>query len=396
MNKIFRQLSLVAAVLVLFGGIFYFRYLSVQKAPPARKPEAQATLRQVQTLEVKNGSLPTDLEIQGRLVAFDKVEIFSEVQGVLRENSKAFKVGNRFTKGALLLSIEDEEARLSVLAQRAALLNAITQMMPDLKIDYAAGFPNWKAYLDQYNIEAPLRPFPEPVNEQEKYFVATRNLHNQYYAIKSAEARLGKYNIYAPFAGVVTVAGTNPGALVRPGQKLGELMDTGNYELEATVNLSDLKYLKPGQQVSLFSDDISGNWQGRIKRVSDQIDANTQTVKVFVGVSGSNLREGMYLRGGVKSGSIDQAYALPRFLLVNQEAVYELVEGSLRLHPVQVVKLTPDQAIVRGLKDGTVLLGERVVGAYEGMKVGIKGGNVSPPAPQAEEVKADERPSAGG
>ena len=374
MSDNIRKISVVAGVLIpLFLAVFAYNYLSSQKAPPEKKSAIGDDARRVETITVKNGSVPSTLDVQGRLVAFDKIDILAEVSGILESTSNTFKVGSRFAKGSVMIQIDSEEAELNLLSQKSTLQNAITQMMPDLKIDYPESFEHWINYLQQFDIEKPIQPFPKPLNDKEKFFIATRNIHSQYYNIKSAETRLSKYKIYAPFSGVITQAAINPGSLVRVGQKLGELMNTSNYELEATVRLADLNYIKIGSLVALRSDDIEGNWTGRIKRISDQIDENTQTVIVYIGVTGSKLKEGMYLRGGVKLKNIENAFEIPRDLLVDQTKVYKIENDSiLALQAVEVIKSTETTVIVGGLDDGTQLLKEIFPGIYEGMIVELK------------------------
>ncbi len=374
MKNNIRKISVVAGVLLpLFIAVFAYNYLSNQKAPPKKKDFVGKDLRRVEVLTVDNNTVPSTLDVQGRLVAFDKIDILAEVSGILEPTSNTFKVGSRFAKGSVMLNIDSEEAELNLLSQKSTLLNAITQLMPDLKIDYPESFDHWRAYLQQFDIEKPIQPFPEPLNDKEKFFIATRNIQSQYYNIKSAESRLSKYKIYAPFSGVITEASINPGSLVRVGQKLGELMNINNYELEATIRLADLNYIKIGSLVSLHSDDIAGNWSGRIKRISDQIDASTQTVVVYIGVSGNNLKEGMYLRGDVELKNIENAFELPRNLLVNESTVYKIQNDSiLTLQKVNIIKITEKTAIVSGLKDGTKLLKELFPGVFEGMLVEIK------------------------
>ncbi len=364
--------GLLAAIpfLILFAAIFNFIFLGQQRKPPKRINSGNE-LRTVETMLVSNNDIPSQLNAQGRLVAYDKIDLFAEVSGILKPNAKSFKIGNRFGKGATLLSIDDAEARLNLLSQKSNLQNAITQLMPDLKIDYPESFEHWKAYLDAFDLEAPIQAFPEPINEQEKFFIAARNLHSQYYSIRSAETRLSKYNIYAPFSGVITQTSINPGSLVRVGQKLGELMNTSNYELEATIRLEDLKYIKVGNTVQLKSDELEGQWTGRIKRISDQIDPGTQTVIVYIGVNGKNLREGMYLHGDIQARNIENALKIPRKLLVNQSQVYAVRDSALLLLPVEVVKIAEGEVIVRGLTDGTEILKNTISGAFEGMKVKI-------------------------
>lgn len=363
-----RRIGIVLGVLFLFGAYLVATKLMQEKPAPPRKEEAKV-VPTVATISARVESVPTTLEVQGELVAFDKIDIFSEVTGSLLSTSRPFKVGTYFPNGSVLIKIDDAEARLALLAQKSNLLNAITQLMPDLKIDYPESFAQWETYLDGFDPEAGITPLPKPLNDQEKFFIASRNLYTQYYNIKSQEERLAKYIIKAPFGGVITQTSINSGAVVRAGQKLGELMNTGNYELQATVSLSDLKYIEPGNIVNLSSGDVDGEWTGRIKRINNQVDPGTQTVKVFISVNGKGLREGMYLRGDIAASQIENAVRIPRDLLIGQESVYLVRDGVLELMPVQVVKITPEHAIVRGLPDGAPLLSEVFPNAFDGMKV---------------------------
>ncbi|MEM9835634.1 MAG: HlyD family efflux transporter periplasmic adaptor subunit [Bacteroidota bacterium] len=362
-------LSIIIGAMILGGGYFGMTYLSSQKKPPPVREEVNRR-KEVSTTSVTNTTVPTTLEIQGRLQAFNKIALFSEVTGTLEATGRPFKVGTYFPKGAPMLTIDDDETQLNLQAQKATLLNSIAMMMPDIKIDYPNSFPQWEAYLNAFNVDSPIQALPEPKDQAEKLFVAGRNLYTQFYNIKSAEERLTKFTIFAPFGGVLTQASIDRVAVVRAGQQVGELMATGSYELVATVPLSQLNYLKTGNTVDLTSEDIPGKWSGKIKRISDQIDANSQTVEVFVGVSGKELREGMYLRGEAVAKPIAGATEIDRNLLIDQRAVYVLEADSImRLQPVRVEKFNRETVIVSGLTDGTKMITNTVAGAFDGMLV---------------------------
>lgn len=370
MNKTLRVIisTLLGAGIIAIG-FFGMKYLGSQKQELPKKPEV-VIRKKVSTIPIEKQAIPTTLEVQGRLQAFNKIALFSEVGGVLSATSRPFKVGTYFPKGATLLTIDDTETRLSLQAQKATLLNAIAMMMPDLKIDYPESFPQWEAYLQAFSVDEDLPPLPEAQNQAEKLFVAGRNLYTQYYNIKSVEERLRRFKVVAPFSGVLTQANIDVGAVVRTGQQVGELMATGEYELVATVPLSQLSYLKTGSKVKLRSEDIEGSWTGSIQRISDQIDPASQTVEVFVRVGGSELKEGMYLRGEAQASTLLDAVELDRNLLVNQNAVYILESDSvLRLVPVEVLKFNRESVIVSGLEDGSRLVTNSIAGAFDGMLV---------------------------
>ncbi len=369
MSLLFRRISIVLGLLVLVGAFMLSQRMSAQKAPPKKKENPVPVIREIEVFKAQNGSASSEIEVQGSLAAYNKVDIFAEVTGMLESTAKPFKVGTYFKKGEILLDIEDDESRLSILSQKSNLVNAITMLLPDLKIDYPNSFPQWKTYVDNFNVETSIKELPKPLSDQEKYYIATKNLSAQYYTIKSAEKRLGKYTVYAPFSGVISEAMINPGSLVRAGQKMGSLMGTGDYELQATVNLEDLKYIKTGTKVNLYSDAIAGNWVGTVRRVSDMIDPNTQSVLVFIGVRGKGLREGMYLKGNLKTRSVNNALAIPLDLLVNQNQVYVVKNDKLKLQKVTVLNTNASEAIVQDILDGTLLVKNKLVGAFEGMNV---------------------------
>lgn len=363
-----RRLSVVGAGLVLILGIVAFNMLAEKEEEAPRKLVTNS-LKQAEVMTTTQETIATTLDVQGQLAAFNKVELYAEVGGMVKSTGRAFKVGTYFPKGSPLLKIDDSETRLALLAQKSTLLNAIAQAMPDLKIDYPESFPAWEAYLNDFDLEKSIESLPNPKNDQEKRFVASRNLYTQYYNIKSQEERLRKFTLYAPFGGVLTAASINPGTVIRTGQKLGELMATGNYELVATVPLSELNYIKVGNAVKLVSEDIAGEWQGKVKRISDQIDPGSQTVQVFIGVNGKELREGMYLRGDVAARVVGEAIRLPRDLLVDQNKVFTIQDSLLRLQDIEVVKIEPETVIVQGLPNGIPLLAKPIPGAFDGMKI---------------------------
>ncbi len=372
MKNILRQLSIVAGVLILIGAGMFARKLSEQKEPPKEKETTVEAAPQVEVIAVQNATIASSIPIQGRLEAYNKTRIFSEVQGVLKSSDRPFKIGTYFPKGSILLNIDQEETRLNLLAQRSALMNAITMMMPDLKIDYPTSFDQWKSYLDQFDVKQSLRTFPEPLNDQEKYFIANRNLLNQYYSIKSLETRLGKYVVTAPFSGVLTQANVTAGSLVSPGQVLGELMNSSNYELAATAQLADLKHIQVGDKVTLTSDDINDSWKGSVKRINNQVDPMTQSVTVYINVNGKNLREGMYLRGEVAANSINNAIEVPIELVdLDTKTTYVVKEDKLVKQTVDILQERGTTVVLAGLENGTAILKNRLVNAFEGMEVKV-------------------------
>lgn len=357
----------VAIAFLLLAGTIASR-ISASKEPIPRV-ESGPKAKTVKGRKVANTASGSVVEITGRLAAREKIDVYSEVGGILKSESSRFREGNFFQKGSPLIVIDDQEQRLTLLAQKSSLMNQITLMLPDMKTDFPASFPNWESYLASFDPNKSLPPFPEAGSDQEKYYLSARNLYNLYYSIKSQETRLAKYVIPAPFNGKVSESQITEGTLVRVGQKLGAFFNPASYELEAAVNLEDLEFMRIGDNVELYSNDVEGKWKGVVRRISDVIDPNTQTASVFISTSGKELKEGMYLNAKVKGRQLENVVEIARNLLEDGNQIFVIDNGLLKLFPVNPVKFSSDIVLVRGIPDGTEILDETVIGAYEGMSV---------------------------
>jgi RND family efflux transporter MFP subunit len=181
---------------------------------------------------------------------------------------------------------------------------------------------------------------------------------------------LAKYNLSAPFNGVLTEATVTPGTVIRPGQKLGSFIDPSVFEMETPVNSAMIKYLKVGQTVEVAATDNSGRtWQGKVIRINNLVDASTQTMNAYLQISGDGLEEGMFLEASIAATEIENAIELPRSLLMKENQVYITDGKTLQQQKIQPVYFTEKTVIVQGLADGTQVLTKMPPSAYPGMEV---------------------------
>ena len=364
-----KVIGLVLGVIFLAGAGLIAKTLIENNKRPAK--EVPKTVKTVFASPILNTEIPIVIKANGNLVASRKIELYSEVQGVFRERPKAFKSGQAYQKGEVLMDIDSQEFYTSLLAQRSTLYDLITGMMPDIRFDHPESFAHWEAYLQAFDLEKPLSPLPKPISDKEKYFVNGRQIVSTYYTIKNLEERYKKYKIIAPFNGIMTESLVNPGTLIRPGQKLGELVALNDFELEVDIKEQFMDILKVGESVALT--DLSGQrgWNGVVKRVNGRIDQSTQSVKVFIGVKGNDLVEGMYLEANIIARSEKEAIEIPRNLLTNEKELFVVENGQLQLKTIEPVHHTDKTVVIKGLVDGTNLLTRPVPGAYNGMLVKI-------------------------
>jgi len=363
-----RQIIISVIGILIIGLGFLGKEMMANKKKPEPEKEAR-TVPTVFTQKVKNSSTPIAVTASGNLAARDRIEIYSEVQGIFEYSAHSFKPGISYRTGEILLQLNSDEYRAGLRSQKSTLYNQIVAALPDLRFDYPDAFQKWQDYVTSFDVEKPLRALPQTTSDKEKLFIAGRNINSIWFNVKNVEERLSKYTIYAPFNGVLTEAGLDKGVLVRPGQKLGEFINPGIYELEVAVNSSYVDLLKVGNTVVLNNIERTNTWQGKVSRLNSLVDPNTQTIQAFIRVNGKGLREGMYLEAKLTAKKEDNTFEISRKLIVENNKLFVLENNMLNLKEIQPVHYTEKTAVVRGLSDGTEILERMLPGAYDGMTV---------------------------
>ena len=361
-------LSILGVVLVI-AAIFVAK--AIIESNTKERPLTKKVIKTVYVQTVNNGTVPIVIPANGTVTALRKNTLFSEVEGIFRSSSKPFRPGQEYSKGQVLLQIDAAEYAANVRASKSELYNKIASVMPDLRLDYPDDYPKWEAYLNNFDVYKSLAPLPKPSSEQENYFISGRGIVSGYYNIKNQETRLNKFTIVAPYNGVLTEAIVTEGSLVRPGQKLGEFIDPTEYELEVAVRKSFSDLLKVGEKVALNNLERTQHFQGEVSRVNSKIDANSQTVQVFIKIKDSKVKEGMYLEANLEARNVENALSIARNLLVDQDKVYVVENNTLQLVEIDPVHFSSESVVITGLENGTKLISAPVPGGFVGMPVEI-------------------------
>ena len=362
-------ITIVIAILLLVGSFFLAKNLIDNKNKP--KPQVNKIVKTVFTETVTNKTIPILITANGNLVAENKIELFSEVQGVLIQNSKDFKSGTTYKKGETIIKINSDEFYTNLQAQKSNLFNAITAVMPDIRLDFPSEYQKWQNYLQNFNTNKSLQKLPETTSEKEKFFISGRGINTAYYNVKNLEVKLNKHNLRAPFNGILTESLVNPGTLIRVGQKLGEFIDPSVYEIAVSVKSEFRDLLQVGKQVELYNLGKTKTWIGKVIRINGKVDTSTQTIKAFIEVNGKDLKEGQYVEIALQAKAEENAFEVSRNLLIENSKLYIVKDSILDLVNVNLIFENEKSIIVKGLANGTVLLSKPVPGSHIGMLVKI-------------------------
>ena len=367
-----RQWAIIGGAVILLAAFLLQKRLA--NTPDEETVSRRLPVKGVEVIRIENQDVPVEVHLDGKLSALRKIELYAEVNGVLRSQNRKFEEGIRYRKGETLLSLENSEATAAYLAAKSEYINVVTQALPDIQIDYPDVYNTWQSYLDRASSQEHIPNPPETDEDQLHLFLTGRGVYSSYQNMESARIRLSKYRLTAPFDGIVTESMVDPGTLVRAGQRLGEFIAPGSYELVSAISTAELDLIKTGDKVILTSPDTSGQWTGEVFRINAKVDPATQRVKVFVRVEADDLRDGMFMNASIKGQVVSSAFSLPRKLIYENEYTYVVENDSiLSRKKLEIVLSSPGNVIGRGLPDGSLVPTEPITGVFSGMKVKVVG-----------------------
>ena len=366
-------ISFLAIILLILLGYGLSKMLSSFATPPEEK-EKELVKLYVRTDKVAYTTNSARIIETGRLSSQQTVDLSAEVAGQILQGNVILREGIGFKKGDLLISIFDEMAKNNLKASKSRFLNSIAGILPDIKIDYPNSFDKYTKFFNDVKIDSPLPPLPDTDSEQEKVFLASRNILNDYYSIQSAEVRLSRYKIYAPFDGTYTTVFMEPGSVANPGARIASMIRTDKLELEVPVRIDDAYWINVGDQVKVSTKDRRTNWTGKVARKSGFMDPNSQAISIYVALTpekGKPLYQGQYLHAEFSAKTLEASMEMPRNAVFNKDRVFTVEEGKLKENRIDILKTNETSIIFSGLPEGADLVVEPLVNAKDGYNAEI-------------------------
>ena len=370
-----KVLRLLAGVLILFVGFFMMQSLiGMKQSPSVTLPETMA--RPVRTTVVINTQVTPKVPVEGRVQAWNRIDLFAEVNGVLSLMGEDFREGKSFKGGEIILNLDDSESRSNLTSARSVYLQLATGMLASIQVDFPERIEVWEQYVASIDVTKALPLLPTPESKREEYFIVNRGVQASFYSIKASEERVSKFTVRAPFDGFVAQALVKPGALVRAGQPLGLFVGTDVYEIQTAVHSRYLATIKIGDKVIFHDENDLVVAEGKVDRIAGNVNASTQSATVFCKVRASEnrqdqMRDGRYLSGFIESSEIENAFEVQRNLIDGEEKVFVVNSNELAKMSVVQEFRSIETAIVSGMPNGTLILSDPVTGAYLGMPVSV-------------------------
>jgi RND family efflux transporter MFP subunit len=315
----------------------------------------------VDTAAATRANVTEYITVVGNLIGQATVDVVPRVAG--RLDAIQVKLGDRVSRGQMLVKIEDRELQQQVKqAEQSLEVNkaTVTQRQSDLqlrKTTLARQQELFKGGLStRQTVEDAEASFNSAVAAVD---LAKAQLAQTQARIDELKITLGNTSVLSPVDGFVGRRNLDAGAFAGANTVILQVVDISTVRLVANVVERDFKRLAPGVVAQVEVDAFPGEtFAGVVSRVAPVFDAATRTAPMEIEVAnpGFRLKPGMYARVRLTSDEKADVLTVPRNALVDVEGrrgVF-LVDGqSAKFQPVRTGLQDTERAeILEGLTEG--------------------------------------------
>ena len=367
------RIFLPVIILAVCGSITFWMIVLVEE--PERREPPQFTSR-VEAVRLQKRDFTVILESQGTVMARTESTLIPEVSGSIMEISPAFRSGEFFEKGDILLKIDNRDYGTALTVAKAVLAQARLRLAEEeARVEQA--FRDWEK-LGSGEEPRPL------VLRKPQLIEAKQSAKSAEAKVEEAERDMERTLIRAPYAGRILEKRVDVGQYVTPGTVLAQIYAVDYAEIRlplsnrqlSFINLPELYRGEPAAEgegrarpeviLKARFGDQEYTWKGNIVRTAGAIDTRNRQLYVVAqvknpyGRSQNNqppLKVGMFVKAEIEGKTMKDVFVVPRSALREGRDLL-LIDKENRLSRRTVDILWSDrQNIVVGdsLKNGDLL-----------------------------------------
>lgn len=322
------------------------------------------TVGNVSLIEVQQKNMPDVLEAVGTTRAAQTSILASQMMGTLVE-VRAHE-GDRVQRGQVLAVIDDSQPRAAL--DRANAADAASRhQLSAADSELALAESTLKRFQTLYERKSVSPQEFDEVKARQQAALARRDMaradqEQAKAAIAQTTSVLEYTRIRAPFDGVVTEKKADTGTLASPGMPIFTVEDVRRYRLEASVNESDLAFVRIGQSVPVLVDALGSEaLPGKVVQIVPAADPSSRSFLIKIELAtDSRLRSGLFGKAQFSRGE-RRALLVPQTAIVERgqmQGVFLLDQNKIAaLHYVTLGKPTQGQVeVLAGLQEGDWLV----------------------------------------
>ena len=329
---------------------------------------------------------PIDYQIKikstGTTTPITQTVLTSEVGGEVIYRSKKFSEGSSVISGEILAKIDDTDLQLQYKNALLQLASAEVQFAVQ-KAEAEIAQEAW----DQVGEGIPQ----ELTTKKPQLKQAKAALDVAKAQVQSAEKKLNKTEITAPYTGRIQNINIDLGSTIIPGQPVGSMYTSNEIEVTLSVKDSDLQFLdipmdgrklNPDQKSiviikSLYKGEMQ-EWAGNLERVDGVIDPMTRMIKLIANFKNNFIEEtkpilpiGLFVEAEINGKQLEDIFMIPNSALTpNDELLFLNQDDALEIRKVSVLTKMKNHILVKeGMKAGERVVVSKLSIATNGMLV---------------------------
>ena len=368
-------------IFILIGAVIvsYILWLLGQVQPdPVENAPAPDVIVQILT--------PEDFQVKinstGTTKPLIQTVLNAEVGGEVVYRSKKFSEGSSVLSGEILAKIDDTDLQLQYKNALLQLANAEVQYSLQV-VESEVAKEAWEKIGEGKASDLALK---KPQLKQAEALMAVAKAQ-----VNSAEKKLNKTEIIAPYAGRIQKANIDIGTTIIPGQPIGAMYTSSEIEVTLSVKDNDLQFLsipmdgrKLNQNeqakvvINSFYKGKNQNWQGKLERVDGVIDPITRMVNLiavfkndFIETDKPNLPIGLFVEAKIDGIILENIFRIPISAISENNEIFIVDKNNqLQSRRISVLKKYNEFAIVKdSLKPGERLVITKISTASNGITV---------------------------
>jgi RND family efflux transporter MFP subunit len=274
----------LAAVLVVAVGAKAMKQRAAQSAAPVAQATMALEFLPTDVTQVKLRDLRQVLLSSGALRAVNQASVKAKLAGEVKE--VLVREGEAVKEGQVLVKIDPteylarlEQAKGSLLAAQGQ-LDIATKARDNNKALVAKGFISQNAFD----------------NAASQYDIARANVDSAKGALDVAKKALNDTVVRAPLSGLVAARAVQPGEKVSADNRLLDVVDLRQMELEAAVPTTDIINVKLGQEAQVKVEGVPVPLTGKVTRINPATQAGSRSVMAYIQIDNPQnlLRAGMF------------------------------------------------------------------------------------------------------
>ena len=329
---------------------------------------------------------PIDYQIKikstGTTTPITQTVLTSEVGGEVIYRSKKFSEGSSVISGEILAKIDDTDLQLQY-------KNALLQLA-SAEVQFAV--QQAEAEIAQEAWDQVGEGVPQELTTKKPQLKqAKAALEVAKAQVQSAEKKLNKTEITAPYTGRIQNINIDLGSTIIPGQPVGSMYTSNEIEVTLSVKDSDLQFLdipmdgrklNPDQKSiviikSLYKGEMQ-EWVGNLERVDGVIDPMTRMIKLIANFKNNFIEEtkpilpiGLFVEAEINGKQLEDIFMIPNSALTpNDELLFLNQDDALEIRKVSVLTKMKNHILVKeGMKAGERVVVSKLSIATNGMLV---------------------------